>query len=119
MHETHALGTSELVLGHDYQAGTLYWARFLGDVVSRGLPHERFIRWDTSASSLAEVLEYTTHSSKLAWGSAALLDLEGATGCIAAANLRNLPRSIGRSTRSRESSKRHERRAAMGGPPGR
>jgi hypothetical protein len=87
MHETHPLGTSELVLGHAYEAGRLYWATFLSDVVSRGLPHERHIHWDTTASNLDCVREYATHSSKLTWGSAALLDLEGDTGCIAVVSI--------------------------------
>ena len=76
MPETELLGTSELVLGHDYEAGRAYWARFLQDVVSRGLPHERFVRWDTTASNLDEVLEHATHSSKLSWGCAAMLVLD-------------------------------------------
>src|SRR5439155_22286210 len=84
MHEMKTLGTSELVLSHEYKAGFAYWAGFLKDVIERELPHERFVHWDTTASSLDELLVYATHSSKLSWGSAALLDLEEEAGCFAA-----------------------------------
>jgi hypothetical protein len=84
MHETKTLGASELVLSHEYKAGFAYWAGFLRDVIERELPHERFAHWDTTASSLDELLVYATHSSRLSWGSAALLDLEEETGCYAA-----------------------------------
>jgi hypothetical protein len=37
--------------------------------------------------NLDELLEYATHSSKLSWGSAALLDLDSETGCLAVVSL--------------------------------
>src|SRR5436305_551015 len=84
MHETKASAT-EFVLSHDYNdGGRGYWATFLKDLAVRGLPHERYLHWNTTADNLDDMLEYATHSSKLAWGSAVLLDLEAETGCVAA-----------------------------------
>ena len=84
MHETKASAT-EFVLSHDYNdGGRGYWATFLKDLAARGLPHERYLHWNTTADNLDDMLEYATHSSKLAWGSAVLLDLEAETGCVAA-----------------------------------
>src|SRR3954447_26583330 len=68
MHEIKALGASELALSHEYKAGFAYWAGFLNDVIARGLPHERFVYWDSTASNLDALLAYATHSSKLSWG---------------------------------------------------
>jgi hypothetical protein len=87
MDEIKTLGASEFVLSHEYKAGFAYWAGFLKDVIELELPHERFVHWDTTASSLDELLVYATHSSKLSWGSAALLDLEEEAGCFAAVSL--------------------------------
>jgi len=87
MHETKTLGTSELVLGYDYDAGDAYWAGYLNEIVARGLPHERFVRWQTKATNLDEVLAYATRSSRLSWGSAVLLELECEAGCIAVVTL--------------------------------
>jgi len=87
MHEMQTLGTSGLVLGHEYKAGFAYWAGFLQDVIERKLPHERFAHWDATASNLDELLEYATRSSKLSYGTAALLDLEDEAGCIAAVSI--------------------------------
>jgi len=87
MHDIHSAGASELVLGHDYEGGRGYWARYLMDVASRDLPHERNVHWNTTQASLDSLLEHATHSSALAWGAAALLDLEGETGCIAVVSL--------------------------------
>jgi Domain of unknown function (DUF5925)/ATPase family associated with various cellular activities (AAA) len=82
------LDTSELELAHPVcEAGRHYWATYLKDVVARDLPHERYLQWNTTATSLDHVLEYATHSSKLSWGSSALLDLEDDTGCIAVVSL--------------------------------
>jgi len=87
MNETARLSVGELVLGHDYHAGMAYWASFLAAVVSRGFPHERFACWDTTAPNLDELLEYATHSSRLSWGTALLLDLEAEAGCHAVVRL--------------------------------
>src|SRR4051812_4116038 len=82
MQELKALGTSELVLGHRYeQGGHAYWARFLAGVVAQDLPHERSVRWDTTAVDLAAVIEHATHSSRDSSSAAALLELDD---CIAA-----------------------------------
>jgi hypothetical protein len=84
MGETKA-GTTEFVLSHTYNdGGRGYWATFLKDLATRGLPHERYLYWSTTAGSLDDLLEYATHSSKLSWGSAVLLDLEADMGCVAA-----------------------------------
>jgi hypothetical protein len=87
MSDVKTLGASELVLSHEYKAGFAYWAGFLKDVIERELPHERFVHWDTTAPGLDDLLAYATHSSKLSWGSAALLDLEEETGCFAAVSI--------------------------------
>jgi hypothetical protein len=89
MHEMNA-STTEFVLSHDFNdGGRLYWATFLNDLAARGLPHERHVHWNTTADNLDDLLEYATHSSKLAWGSALLLDLEAETGCVAVVWLAN------------------------------
>ena len=62
------VSTGELVLGHEYQAGGAYWARFLAEIVACGLPHERFVHWATTAANLDDLLEYATHSTKQSWG---------------------------------------------------
>jgi Domain of unknown function (DUF5925)/ATPase family associated with various cellular activities (AAA) len=87
MHEIRTLGASELVLSHEYKAGFAYWAGFLTDVIEFELLHERFVHWDTTASSIEELLPHATHTSKLSWGSAALLDLREEVGCFAAVSL--------------------------------
>ena len=85
MQELNTLGTSELVLSHDVSSsGNAYWTRFLDAIASRDLPHERSLRWDTTAVDLESVLDHATHSSHGSWGSAALLDLDDVAGCIAA-----------------------------------
>src|SRR4051812_12707963 len=82
------LSANDLVLSHDYaEAGHAYWATFLKDVVTRGLPHERYLQWSTATTSLDDVLEYATQSSKLGWGSAVRLDLECGAGCVAVVSL--------------------------------
>jgi hypothetical protein len=88
MHETQLLSASELVLSYEFTGGDGYFATYLQQVAGRRLPHERYIRWDTTAPNLDAVLERATHSSKRAWGSAALLDLESETGCIAVVGIR-------------------------------
>jgi hypothetical protein len=87
MHEMKTLGTRELVLSQEYNAGNNYWASFLGDVLARNLPHERRLHWNTTAANLDDVLVYATHSTKQLWGSALLLDLENETGCIVVVSL--------------------------------
>jgi len=87
MNHTDSPRTSKLVLGHDYEGGRAYWARYLTDVAGWELPHERYARWATTESSLDGLLEYATHSSTLSWGAAALLDLVYETGCIAVVSL--------------------------------
>jgi hypothetical protein len=81
------VSTGELVLGHDYQAGGAYWARFLEEIVACGLPHERYVHWATTVANLDDLLEYATHSTKQSWGSAVLLDLQEETGCLAVVSL--------------------------------
>ena len=71
MSETELVGASELVLGHKYEAGHAYWARFMEEIVARDLPHERFVRWETTSTSLEGLLDYATHSSRLPSGWAA------------------------------------------------
>lgn len=83
MHETETLGTKDLVLGFDYSSGSAYLASYLQLIVSRDLPHERRVSWDTTAANVDGVLECATHSTRFAWGSGALLDLETETGCLA------------------------------------
>jgi len=87
MHETKTLGTRELMLSQEYNAGLNYWASFLGDVLARNLPHERRLHWDTTAANLDDLLAYATHSTKQGYGSALLLDLEDQTGCIVVVSL--------------------------------
>ena len=94
MHETQMLSASELVLSHEYEAGDAYFATYLHQVAGRRLPHERYARWDTTAPNLDAVLDRATHSSKLWWGSAALLDLESETGCLAVVAIRSGVASI-------------------------
>jgi hypothetical protein len=83
MDETETLGVRELVLGYAYESGRAYVARYLQLIVSRGLPHERRITWDTTAGDIDAVLDCATHSSKSGRGSGALLDLEAELGCLA------------------------------------
>jgi Domain of unknown function (DUF5925)/ATPase family associated with various cellular activities (AAA) len=83
MDETQTLSAKELVLGIDYEAGSAYLASYLQLIVSRGLPHERRVTWDTTAANVDGLLESATHSSKFGRGSGALLDLEAETGCLA------------------------------------
>jgi hypothetical protein len=87
MYETQLPDTGPLVLGHDYEGGRAYWARYLMDVSGRDLPHERYVHWNTTASGLGDLLDHATHSSTLSWGTAALRDLEGEAGCIAVVSL--------------------------------
>lgn len=89
MHETQLLSTMDVVLSFDDEVGDGYLATFLKRVASHDLPHERFVRWDTTASSLDGLLDRVTHSSKLWWGSAALLDLDMTTGCLAIVAIRS------------------------------
>jgi len=89
MHETQLLSTMDVLLSFDHTVGDGYLATFLRRVASRDLPHERAARWDTTASNLDAVLDHATHSSKLWWGSAALLDLEAETGCLAIVAIRS------------------------------
>jgi hypothetical protein len=89
MHETHPLSTNNLVLGFEYAAGERSVAAYLEQVLSRSLPHERYARWETTASNLDGVLECATHSSKLWWGSAAMLELGTESGCLALVAIRS------------------------------
>jgi len=83
MHETQTLGAKNLALGFEYDSGSAYVAGYLQLIVSRGLPHERRVTWDTTAANVNGLLDCATHSSKLGWGSGAMLDLEAETGCFA------------------------------------
>ena len=89
MHENQLLSTMDVLLSFDYTAGDGYLAAFLRRVASRDLPHERRVWWDTTASHLDGVLDHATLSSELWWGSAALLDLEAETGCLAIVAIRS------------------------------
>jgi hypothetical protein len=89
MHENQLLSTMDVLLSFDYTAGDGYLAAFLRRVASRDLPHERRVWWDTTASHLEDVLDHATLSSELWWGSAALLDLEAETGCLAIVAIRS------------------------------
>ena len=92
MHDMHVLSAKDVVLGVDFAAGDAYVAAYLQQVVSRGLPHERYAHWDTTAGDLEAVLDCATHSSKLWWGSAAVLDLDDE--CIALVGIRSGVASI-------------------------
>ena len=76
MYATDTTETSELVLRYGYRVANTHQALFAQELVSRGLRHERRAHWDTTAKDLDGLLEHATHSSRLGWGSAALLDLE-------------------------------------------
>ncbi len=83
MHETETLSTSQLALGIDYKPGSGYLASYLNLLLARGLPHERRVSWDTTTTAVDGLLGWATHSSRFAWGSGALLDLDAETGCLA------------------------------------
>jgi hypothetical protein len=83
MHQTQTLGTKELVLGREYDSGHAYVAAYLQEIISRGLPHERRLSWDTTVANVDQLLGSATHSSKFGWASGALLDLVAETGCLA------------------------------------
>src|SRR5206468_9220498 len=68
------LGARELALTKKHDAGQAYHATFVQLILSRGLPHERRVSWDTTVASVDVLLESATHSSKFDWGSGALLD---------------------------------------------
>ena len=83
MHETQTLGAKDLALGYEYDSGSGYVASYLRLILSRGLPHERRVTWDTTVSGVHGLLDCATHSSRFGWGSGAMLDLEAETGCFA------------------------------------
>src|SRR5579872_6773462 len=89
MHETKLPSTQEVVLGFEFAAGDAYVAAYLQQVASRCLTHERHAQWDTTATDLDGVLDHATHSSKLRWGSAALLDVPVDAECLALVAIRS------------------------------
>ena len=68
--------TGGLVLGYGYKVANTHQPLFAQQVVSRRLRHERRAHWDTTAKDLVGLLEHAPHSSRLGWGSAAVVDLE-------------------------------------------
>jgi hypothetical protein len=73
---------SDLAFRFRYQVSNTHGALFAERLLGRGLCHERSCHWDSEAVSLDAVLDHAIHSSRLGWGSAAVLELEE-PGCLA------------------------------------
>jgi hypothetical protein len=89
MQKTPTRGVEQLTLGISYEPGGTYLANYLQLILSRGLPHERRVSWNTTATNVDCLLDSATHSTRFDWASGVLLDLEGDHGCLAAAVIAN------------------------------